>query len=120
MARRGSAATAGCNRVGCCHAPIFDSQGMQIMTDTISILDAQTYVRDRLSTAALDPVSLEARAYPEETILILRVHPSDKSRAAELANELDNELAQRGFDGFITVRAAEVDTTTPKGALKRG
>src|ERR1019366_4641348 len=61
----------------------------------------------------------DKRAYPEETIFVVRVSPDDHSAAQNIGNLLDRELAKSDFKGFVTVRRQEPDASStdvlPKG-----
>jgi len=52
--------------------------------------------------AGLDPVSIEVRTFPGETIVIVEVD-TDYDRAISLASELDEKIE----NGFVTVRQSE-------------
>ncbi len=85
---------------------------------TISTEDATDLVRSAFDDAGYELASFEVKRYPEETIFVVSVAPSDLERAAEIGNAIDRRLAGEGFDGFVTVRRAlESAPTTAKGAL---
>lgn len=67
-------------------------------------LDPAAFVRDRFASEKIRLGEVDVRRYPEETILVVRVDKMDAARAIDFASVLDRELAERGFDGFITVK----------------
>jgi hypothetical protein len=56
---------------------------------------------------------IEIRNYPNETIAIVYVDPSQFADAGNAANEIDAELAATGFKGFITIRKADAAASRP-------
>lgn len=85
------------------------------------LFDPVTFVKDRFAKARIAPVDVDIRQYPEETIVVLGVDPPDVERAIALANELDHELAEREFDGFIVVkpRKGKSNARTPAAPIRR-
>ncbi|HEY3052726.1 MAG TPA: AAA family ATPase [Thermoanaerobaculia bacterium] len=81
--------------------------------------DAETIVRNRFAAAAIPIISIELRRYPEETIVIVNVAEEEVSSATELSNAVDRELQANGFDGFVTIRRAEM-TAEVVAPLERG
>ena len=73
------------------------------MSDT---LDFEQFVRESYQRRELPVAELTIRDFPEETIIVVRVDEVDFKAAIELANQLDTELADRGFSGFVTVKKA--------------
>jgi hypothetical protein len=91
------------------------------MTEVWSMTDARRMIEERFEEADLPIVELTVRQYPEETVFIVLVDESHILDAATLGNELDEVLAARGIDGFVTVRAAPTPAPSkPGGALQRG
>jgi hypothetical protein len=74
--------------------------------ETISVDAAQALVARRFESAGIAPVAIDVRRYPEETIFLVQVVPHALEAAARIGNEADGELADRGFNGFVTVRVA--------------
>lgn len=66
--------------------------------------DPAAFVRERFAEVKITLGDVDVRRYPEETIVVVRVDKTDAVRAIDFANDLDRELAQLGFDGFITVK----------------
>ncbi len=69
--------------------------------------NAEQLLQHRFQEGGLKPLSIERRAYPEETIFIVRVSSDDYLQAGVIGNTLDRELLEMGFKGFVTVRKAE-------------
>src|ERR1017187_1017538 len=81
--------------------------------------DIEQLVEKRFKEGGVNPISIDKRAYPEETIFVVRVSPDDHSAAQNIGNLLDRELAKSDFKGFVTVRRQEPDASStdvlPKG-----
>jgi hypothetical protein len=73
---------------------------------------AQTHLMERLVLAGVSVDSVEAKAYPEETIFVVHVLDKEFSRAIEVASEVDELFLQHSFSGFVTVRKS------PSGAAR--
>lgn len=80
--------------------------------------EAEDLIRDRFDEKEIVVVDLTLRQYPDESVFILLVDEFDVPAAAALGNDLDDELAESGFKGFVTVRAAPKQRTTRKTAAR--
>ncbi len=85
-----------------------------------SQIDPEQLIRQRFSESGISISSLEGRDYPQETILVVRVEGTDIDKAAAIGNEIDRELADRGFDGFVTVRKIRQEDTSSAVRLEHG
>lgn len=83
------------------------------MTSNLGPDDAAALIREAFQKKGIAIESVEARVYPEETIFAIRVAPSDVDAAAALGNKIDIQLADRGFDGFVTVRRSQGEAAPP-------
>lgn len=72
---------------------------------------ADQLVKARFGEAGLRPLSIEKRAYPDETIFVVLVSSEDYAAAGSTGNAIDRELAAMNFKGFVTVRKAESAST---------
>ena len=90
------------------------------MTQIQIPLDTGTSINNRFLDAGIEIQSIERRHYPEETIFIVHVSEDDLDNAARLGNDLDRELAEQGFDGFVVVRKAEQTTKRAVARLEHG
>lgn len=72
--------------------------------------EAETALRTEFSARKIPIVDLVVRQYPDETIFVVSVAPAWMEEAARVGNYLDDELSSHGFNGFVTVRAAAVQT----------
>jgi AAA ATPase-like protein len=61
-------------------------------------------VRSRFDAEGIPLDELLTRQYPEETVIVVHVPEGYLQRAAEVGNELDQELQAKGFQGFVTIR----------------
>jgi hypothetical protein len=93
---------------------------VQAVTQTITAVEAKDRTQRKFEAAGIGVAALDLRAYPEETIIVVRVMPETLTAATDLANDLDNELASLGFQGFVTVRADQKVASSKTGVLKRG
>ena len=66
--------------------------------------NAEQVVEKRFEEGGIRPLSIERKAYPEETIFVVRVSPVDYMAAGSIGNTIDRELASLDFKGFVTVR----------------
>lgn len=64
----------------------------------------KTAVQLKFQDHGIEIGDLEIRSYPGETIVIVRVGKSDLSNAIPLGNDLDAELNDQGFKGFVTIK----------------
>jgi hypothetical protein len=74
---------------------------------SLSINDAEDYIRDAFKRAGIDVEDLASRVYPEETVFIVYVPEASFATAAQTGNDLDRDLAQQGVTGFVTVRKSQ-------------
>ena len=74
---------------------------------TVDAFDAKAFVSRRMSDALVRVEGVEVRQYPEESIVVVRVAKDDFERAIGLANDVDRELASRGFAGFVTIKSSQ-------------
>lgn len=65
-------------------------------------------------------LDLELRAYPDEVIIVAKVTEPHYKRAIDLGNQLDRDLANSGFKGFIAVRAELSHGEAATGTLVQG
>lgn len=93
---------------------------MQAMKPIQTFVDPEELVRRRFSEAGIEPLAVDRRDYPEETIFIVRVNETDLTSAAEIGNKVDYELDEYEFKGFVTVRAAKREVTEAATRLKGG
>jgi hypothetical protein len=63
-------------------------------------------MRKRFSDQGIDVVDIQVRSYPDETNYIVYVDEEDLGRAAEIGNNLDQEMADAGLNAFTIVRRA--------------
>ncbi len=85
-----------------------------------SRVDPADLVRSRFLEAKIPLTGLEVRAFPGETIIVLRVPPELLQKASSVGNLLDQELALTGFSGFVTVRPSDDSAPASIGAAKQG
>jgi hypothetical protein len=83
-------------------------------------IDPVELVRSRFLQANIPPTGLEVRAFPGETIIVVRVSSELLEKASTLGNSLDKELALTGFNGFVTVRPSDLSVPPPTSAAKQG
>lgn len=76
----------------------------------LATAEATGLVRERFEERGIIPLDVAVRDYPDETIFVVFVEMDDVSNAASVGNELDDELASRGYKGFVTVRRGELKT----------
>src|SRR5258706_13698744 len=89
------------------------------MTD-LSPAEAEDFVRRCFLDGGLEPLAVEVRHYPEETIIVVRVSRELSDQASKLANDVDQQLAAKGFAGFVAVRPVDDAPRKSAGALKKG
>lgn len=73
-------------------------EGMHAMSSKATV---QQLVLDRFRESGLEPVAVEVKSFPGETIVVVEVD-REHDRAVEIARELDSEIES----GFVTVRQA--------------
>lgn len=76
----------------------------------------KSIIMDSFEARGIEILSFEERAFPGETIFVVKVSEEDFSRATEIGNELDFEIQKSGVKGFVTIRKADV--VSRKGASK--
>jgi hypothetical protein len=82
-------------------------------------VDALAVVKAGFASAKIAIAKIDLREYPDESIVVIKVAPSDLEQAIELANSLDKELAALGFRGFTTVKPEEeIATSGKRGAIE--
>jgi hypothetical protein len=86
----------------------------------VSATDARAILEARLASAAVRAASIDMREYPDETIFVVGVAPSDYERAIAVGNAVDVELQDRGFSGFVTIRRADVHSSNVAAIKRRG
>ncbi len=86
------------------------------MTMPENAVDVVAVVSRGFSDAQIRAKNIEVREYPEESIVVVRVEEADLTRAIDVGNALDRQLAKAGFRGFVTVRQAELEA---QPALRR-
>src|SRR6266542_3443238 len=64
-------------------------------------------VEKRFKEGGVQPLAIDKRAYPDETIFVVRVSAGDYIAAGKIGNAIDRELAAMDFKGFVTVRQDE-------------
>jgi hypothetical protein len=82
---------------------VLERQGVSILVSAIGAREAEELVVSRLSALGVEPNSVASTAFPEETVILVKVDPDDFDVAVEGARRIDDELQAAGFDGFITV-----------------
>lgn len=90
------------------------------MKRTEQPVDPAVVVRKAFEEAGIELHSLDRREFPEETIFIAKVSENDMDSAVALGNQLDSQLQDAGFDGFVTIRRASVAGQRSKGAMSQG
>jgi hypothetical protein len=78
---------------------------------------AEQVVARRFEQGGVKPISIERRAYPDETIFVVRVSPEDFIGAGTIGNTIDSELANMGFKGFVTVRVRSAFTSSSTSCI---
>ena len=91
---------------------------MQIRMSVAS--EAVEIVRARFASEQIDVEDIEARTYPDEVVVVVRVNEDDFHRAALTGNLLDGILGSEGLDAFVTVRSVKGQTVGPVGTVKEG
>jgi hypothetical protein len=71
----------------------------------------QQLVLDRFRESGLEPITVEVRSFPGETIVVVEVD-SQHDRALDIARELDSEIES----GFVTVRQSPSRRTSERRA----
>jgi hypothetical protein len=85
-----------------------------MITDTISVREARDLIAARFESAAIPVAELLTRDYPDETVFVIHVPASHLEAAAELGNRIDQDLHDRGFEGFVTVRRVQLSLPKAK------
>ncbi len=81
---------------------------------------AARLVHEAFDAAGIEILDLSVREYPEETIFVVIVDPEEVADAAAIGNAVDEQLADAGFDGFVTVRRSEKTERRPVKPLGKG
>lgn len=76
------------------------------MIDT-TIFNPRDHIEQAFRDAGIPLASVDVRAYPEETIYVVRVAAGLKPQASQTANEIDQVFSEHGVKGFVTVREDE-------------
>jgi hypothetical protein len=99
---------------------VLERQGVSILVSAIGAREAEELVASRLSALGVEPNSVASTAFPEETVILVKVDPDDFDVAVEGARRIDDELQAAGFDGFITVRRSEALGAATAKPVKSG
>jgi hypothetical protein len=79
--------------------------------------DAKFFVSQSFAKSGIRIADVCVRDYPEESIVVVRVDEPDMEAAISLANNLDEQLSDRGFRGFVTVKTTKA---AARAALRGG
>jgi hypothetical protein len=85
-----------------------------------NLKDPESLIKNRFSEANILIRSIDRRDYPEESIFLIFVDQDQFSDASLIGNEIDHELAERGFDGFVTVRGIKHEDIKASAGAKLG
>jgi hypothetical protein len=91
------------------------------MNGNLSTEAARSLVVKRFGDEKILIDSIVVREYPEETVFVVHVRRDCVADAAGVGNDLDSELQEKGYRGFVTVRAtAPTKSTTGVFSRKAG
>jgi hypothetical protein len=87
---------------------------------TLTVAEARSKLEADFRSAGIPLLDLRISSFPEETIFVVKVPPSNLSEAVMLGNEIDRWLASADFSGFVTVRPSDGGAPVSFAAVKRG
>lgn len=72
---------------------------------TITTAEAVALARDMLEGQGITVIDVSATAFPEEIVILAKVDQDAFDLALQMGPKIDALLQQRGFNGFVTLRA---------------
>lgn len=66
--------------------------------------NVENLIQAKFATAAIKTAKITLHKYPDETFIVVYVHPTDIPQAADLALQVDQELDTLDFKGCVAVR----------------